>query len=64
MILSLREEGKRKGKGLEKVYLLAFGLDKVRKVLKNAETAKSTKGTVFAPSVLHASLVGGSGARP
>ena len=51
-------------KGLEKVYLLAFGLDKVRKVPKNAETAKNTKGTVFVPSFLHASLVGGSGARP
>ena len=37
------------GKGLEKVYLLAFGLDKVRKVPKTAETAKNTEGTVFAP---------------
>ena len=55
---------KTKGKGLEKVYLLAFGLDKVRKVPKNAETAKTTTGTVFAPSFLHASLVGGFGARP
>ena len=52
------------GKGLEKVYLLAFGLDRVRKVPKNAETAKNTKGTVFAPRFLHASLVGSSGARP
>ena len=52
------------GKGLEKVYLLAVGLDRVRKVPKNAETAKNTIGTVFSPSFLHASLVGGFGARP
>ena len=52
------------GKAVEKVYLLAFGLDKVRKVPKHAETAKNTTGTVFAPSFLHASLVGGFGARP
>ena len=52
------------GKGLEKVYLVTFGLDKVRFGPKNAETAKDTKGTVFAPSFLHASLVGGFGARP
>ena len=53
-----------KGKGLEKVYLVTFGLDKVRFGPKNAETAKDTKGTVFTPSFLHASLVGGFGARP
>ena len=52
------------GEGLEKVDLVAFRLDKVRKVPKNAETAKDTKGTVFAPRFLHASLVGGFGARP
>ena len=51
------------GKGLEKVYLLAFGLDKVRKVPKNTETAKNTTWIVFAPSFSDASLVGAFGAR-
>ena len=61
--LQVQQRRRYRGEGLEKVYLVAFGLDKVRKVPKNAETVKDTKGTVFAPSFLHASLVGGFGAR-
>ena len=40
----------KKGKGLEKVYLLVFCLRKVRKTTKNAETAKNAIHTVFDPS--------------
>ena len=51
------------GKGLEKVYLLDFGLRKVQKTTKNAETAKNTIQTVFDPSFFHTMLGGALGNR-
>ena len=55
--------GKKRGKGLEKVYLRVFGLRKVRKMTKNAETAKNTIQTVFDPSFFHTTLGGALGNR-
>ena len=51
------------GKGLEKVYLLDFGLRKVRKMTKNAETAKNTIQNVCDPSFFHTLLGGALGSR-
>ena len=51
------------GKGLEKVYLLDFGLRNVRKMTKNAETARNTIQTVFDPSFSHTVLGGALGNR-
>ena len=45
-------------------YLRVFGLiRKVRKMTKNAETAKNTIQTVFDPSFFHTTLVGALGNR-
>ena len=43
-------------KGLEEVYLLVFCVRKVRKMTKNAETAKNATQTVFDPRFLHTML--------
>ena len=52
----------KKGKGLEKVYLPDFGLRKVQKMTKNAETAKNTIQNVFDPSFFH-TVMGRNGGR-
>ena len=52
------------GKGLEKVNLRVFGLRKVRKMAKNAETEKNTIQTVFDPSFFHITLGGPSATGP
>ena len=52
------------GKGLEKVYLLDFGLRKVQKITKNAETAENTIQNVFDPSFFTKCLGGPSATIP
>ena len=56
-------EKRKKGKGLEKVYLLDFGLRKVQKMTKNAETARNPIQTVFDPRFFHTVLGEGLGNR-
>ena len=51
------------GKGLEKIYLLAFSLGKLRKMTTNAETAKNTFQAVFDPRFFHTMLGGSLGNR-